>query len=233
MSRNCVIPWADSNGLFVSLPPPLPTGTNTAYSGRRFTTDARWDQSSYSARQRYCKADHAMANRLFCFVSVICHPFRAEGLVELLAFNFQGELFWLFRSSWRQKDLVKTLQTSYSSLLAIAKDEETAITDFTFRCKNSSDARSLPTRVPMFLIIVTRDGLRRFPLTEHAAGHWLNHFRSGILTPTRFQVDANRTRQKALTTHRNTCFTVCRFIRLTSFTSIAAKRGSCSSVART
>jgi len=152
------------------------------------------------------KADRALAHLLFSCVSVARCPLRVEELAELLAFNFKGGPFQLFRSGWRQEDLVNAVQTTFSSLLAIGKDGDTTIIQFShfsvqefFENANLANASSdvsyyhVPMAPTHTLVaqacldvllrldknVVTRDSLRRCPLAEYAAEHWLDHARIG------------------------------------------------------
>ena len=136
-------------------------------------------------------------------------PLRAEELAELLVFNFKGGPFRLFRRVWRQEDLVNAVQTTYSSLLAIVKDGDTTVIQFShfsvqefFKKAMVANASAdvsyyrIPTAPTHALVaqacldvllrldknVVTRDSLRRFPLAEYAAEHWLKHVRFGNLS---------------------------------------------------
>lgn len=136
-------------------------------------------------------------------------PLCVEELVELLAFNLKGGPFRPFRRGWGKEDLVNAVQTTYSSLLAIAKDGDTTVIQFSHfsvqgffeNVKFASASAGVsyyhvpmaPTLSPVsqacldvFLRLdeklVTRDSLRGFPLAEYAAEHRLNHVQIGNLS---------------------------------------------------
>jgi ankyrin repeat protein len=137
-------------------------------------------------------------------------PLSVEELAELLALMFKGSLQLIHRV-WRREDLVNAVQTKYSSLLAVVKDGDTTIIQFSHFSvqeffKNAILVNASPNvshyRVPTapthtlvaqacldVLLrlnedVVTRCSLWRSPLAEYAAEHWLNHVRFGDLSKT-------------------------------------------------
>jgi hypothetical protein len=133
-------------------------------------------------------------------------PLRVEELAELLAYNFKGGSFRLFGRGWSPEDLVNEVQTTYSSLLAIVKDGDTAVIQFShfsvqefFENAMLADASAdisyyhvsmapshtfvaqacLDVLLRLDKSVVTRDNLWEFPLAEYAAEHWPDHARFG------------------------------------------------------
>jgi hypothetical protein len=136
-------------------------------------------------------------------------PLRAEELAELLAFNFKGGPFRLFRRGWRQEDVVNAVQTTYSSLLAIVNDGDTTIiqfshfsvqeffenailanasADISYYHVHMAPTHTLVAQACLDVLlrldknVVTRSSLRKIPLAEYAAEHWSNHVRFGNLS---------------------------------------------------
>jgi hypothetical protein len=152
------------------------------------------------------RADQALAQRLFSCISVARRPLRANELARLLTYSVRAGPFRLFRKDWRQEDLIDAVTSTYSNFFAIVDIGDSPVVQFSHtsvqefleddRLAQASDeiscyhvsrtiAHTLFAQVCLDVLIgldgklITRDSLRRFPLAEYAAEHWVDHARFG------------------------------------------------------
>jgi hypothetical protein len=141
------------------------------------------------------------AQRLFQCVAVASRPLRVKELAEVFAFDFEAGTIPEFREDWREDDPMDAVLSACSSLLAVVNVEDTQVIQFShFSVKEflTSDrfpqgndtisdyhismtlAHTLVARVCLGTLLhlpedVTNDSLRKFPLAEYAAEHWVGH----------------------------------------------------------
>jgi hypothetical protein len=145
------------------------------------------------------------AQRLLQCLVVAIRPLRVEELAEILAFDFNDEGIPKLNPSWRWEDQEEAVMSACSSLVAVIKDGESRIVQFShFSVKEflTSNRLAEPSRdvsryhillEPAHTILaqaclgvllrlddhVDRDNIKSFPLAEYAAEHWTEHARFG------------------------------------------------------
>ena len=147
------------------------------------------------------------AHRLFQFIAVASRPLLVEELSELLAFDFETAPIPEFHEDWRLEDPVHAVLSTCSSLLAIvdARYRSGKVIQFSHfsvkeyltsaRLAKASDiishryhvsmapAHTLAAQTCLGILlhldkdVVTRDGLKKWPLAGYAAANWVNHAR--------------------------------------------------------
>ena len=151
------------------------------------------------------KANWEYAQRLFQCVGAASRPLRAEELAEFLAFDFNPEsaLTPKLQEDWRSEDPVQAVLSTCSSLLAVVNVGGSDIIQFAHfsvkeyliseRLAETTDPISqfhismtpahtiiAQTCVGVLLHIddnITEDDLKKFPLANYAAEHWVGHAR--------------------------------------------------------
>ena len=157
------------------------------------------------------RANWEFAHRLFQCVSVASRPLRVGELADFLAFDFKAGPIPQFRENRRLEDPVRTVLSMCPSLLAIVNIEGSSVIQFSHfsvkdfltstRLSETSDiiirrhhismkpAHTLVAQACLGILLhldenITRDCLRKFPLAEYAARHWLDHARFENVLPT-------------------------------------------------
>jgi hypothetical protein len=141
---------------------------------------------------------------LQCLVAAV-RPLRVEELAEVLAFDFSDEGIPTLNLTWRWEDQEEAVMSACSSLVAVIKDGESRIVQFShFSVKEflTSNRLAEPSRdvsryhillEPAHTILVQAclgvllrlddhvdcDNIKSFPLAEYAAEHWTKHARFG------------------------------------------------------
>jgi hypothetical protein len=151
------------------------------------------------------RPNQRLAQRLLqCLVAAV-RPLRVEELAEVLAFDFNDEGIPKLNPSWRWEDQEEAVMSACSSLVAVIKDGESRIVQFShFSVKEflTSNRLAEPSRdVSRYYILlepahtilaqaclgvllrlddhVDRDNIKNFPLAKYAAEHWTEHARFG------------------------------------------------------
>ena len=143
------------------------------------------------------------AHRLFQCVAAASRPLRVEELAEFLAFDYDAESTPTLREDWRHEDPAHAVRSTCSSLLAIVDVDGTRVIQFAhFSVKEYltsdrlADARPTLSRFHVSMTqahtivaqaclgvllhideSITEDGLKKLPLAEYAAEHWVSHAR--------------------------------------------------------
>ena len=157
------------------------------------------------------RANWEFAHRLFQCVSVASRPLRVGELADFLAFDFKAGSIPKFRENRRLEDPVRTVLSMCPSLLAIVNIEGSSVIQFSHfsvkdfltstRISETSDiiirrhhismkpAHTLVAQASLGILLhldenITGDCLRKFPLAEYAARHWLDHARFENVLPT-------------------------------------------------
>ena len=137
-------------------------------------------------------------------------PLRVEELAEFLAFDFDVGPIPKFHEKLRLEDPVYGVLSTCSSLLSVVDVEDSQAIQFSHfsvkefltstRLAETSDttvrryhismtsAHTLAAQACLGILLhldkdITRDGLRRFPLSEYAARHWVDHARFEHVMP--------------------------------------------------
>ena len=147
------------------------------------------------------KARWEVAQRLLQIVSVASRPLRVEELAQVLGFDFTGEPIPKFQPDWLLEDPIDAVLSTTSSLLEIVDDGGLQVIQFSHfsvkefltssRLAEASDvirryhismteAHALAAQACLGMLLhlaenITRDELDKFPLSEYAAGHWVDH----------------------------------------------------------
>jgi hypothetical protein len=141
---------------------------------------------------------------------VTSRPLRVEELAEFLAFDFDVEPIPKFREKLRLEDPIHVVLSTCSSLLSIVDVEGSPVIQSSHfsvkefltstRLAETSDpiirrfrismtsAHTLAAQACVGILLhldknITRDGLRKYPLAEYAAKHWLDHARYEQVMP--------------------------------------------------
>ena len=149
-------------------------------------------------------ANWEFACRLFHCVAIASRPLRVEELAEILAFDFEAGPIPKFCEGWRLPNPVDAVLSTCSTLLAIVDVEGSPVVQFAHfsvkeyltstRLAETSDetsrryhvsmthAHTLVAQACLGILLhldedITRDSLRKFPLAEYAAEHWVGHSR--------------------------------------------------------
>jgi ankyrin repeat protein len=153
------------------------------------------------------KAHWEFAYRLFQFVAVASRPLRVKELAELLAFDFKAGPIPKFHEGWRLEDPEDAVLSTCSSLLAIVDGgyrfgkviqfshfsvkefltstrlAETSHTILQRYHVSMTPAHTLVAQACLGILlhldkdVVTSNSLKRWPLVEYAAEHWVYHAR--------------------------------------------------------
>jgi len=184
----------------------LPGNIRHALSVLPKTLDDTYERSLREINE----ANWEFAHRLFQCVVVASRPLRVEELAELLAFDFKTVPIPKFHESWRPKDPAYEVLSTCSSLLAIINVGGSSVIQFShfsvkeflmsIRLAETSDiitrrfhismtpAHTLAAQACLGTLLhldknITRDSLRKFPLAEYAAKHWVDHVRFKNVSP--------------------------------------------------
>ena len=141
------------------------------------------------------------AHRLLQCVAVAARPLRVEELADFLAFDFNTESSPIFREDWRLQDPGYAVQSTCSSLLAIVDVDDSQVIQFAhfsvkeylmskrLREGNDTISRFHVSMTPAHTMIahaclgillhldenITKHDLKKFPLANYAAEHWVSH----------------------------------------------------------
>jgi ankyrin repeat protein len=142
------------------------------------------------------------AHRLFQCVAVASRPLRVKELAEFLAFDFDAGSIPTFLSDWRPEDPAHTVISMCSSLLAIVKPlggypfiqfahfsaKEYLTSTRLYKAKDTisrfhvsmTSAHTMVAQACLGVLLhldknVSKDSLEKFPLSEYAAEHWVDH----------------------------------------------------------
>jgi ankyrin repeat protein len=142
------------------------------------------------------------ARRLFLCAAVASRPFRVEELAEFLAFDFNARPIPKYREDWCLDDSMEAVLSTCSTLLAVVTVDDYSVIQFSHfsvkefltstRLAESRDditrryhvsvtpAHTLVAQACLGMLLhldenITRDGLKKFPLAEYAAKHWIDH----------------------------------------------------------
>jgi ankyrin repeat protein len=165
------------------------------------------DETYQRSLREINKANWEFAYRLFQFVAVASRPLRVKELAELLAFDFKAGPIPKFYVDWRLEDPEDAVRSTCSSLLAIvdggspfgkviqfshfsvkefltstrlAEENDTILRRYHVSMKPS---HTLVAQACMGILlhldkdVVTSDNLKKWPLAEYAAEHWVDHVR--------------------------------------------------------
>ena len=143
------------------------------------------------------------AHRLFQCVAAASRPLRVEELAEFLAFDYDAESTPILREDWRHEDPAHAVRSTCSSLLAIVDIDGTRVIQFAhFSVKeyltsnrladagptlsrfhvSMTQAHTIVAQACLGVLLhidesITDDGLKKLPLAEYAAEHWVAHAR--------------------------------------------------------
>ena len=144
------------------------------------------------------------ARRLFLCVAVASRPLRVEELAEFLAFDLKAGQIPKFREDWRVDDPLEAVLSTCSTLLALVDVYCSPVIQFshfsvkevltsprfgekrdTISCRyhlSMAPAHTFVAKVCLSILLhldgnINSDGLKKFPLTQYAARHWLEHAR--------------------------------------------------------
>ena len=149
------------------------------------------------------KEKRKFAHRIFQCVAIASRPLRVEELAEFFAFNFDAGSTPTYRADWRPEDPLDAVLSTCSSMLAVVEVEGSKVIQFshfsvkefltstrlteardTISCYHVSmtTAHTLVAQACLGMLLhfeedITIDSLKKFPLAEYAAEHWLNHAR--------------------------------------------------------
>ena len=149
------------------------------------------------------KQNWEYAHRLFQCVAAASRPLRVEELAEFLAFDFDADSTPTLREDWREEDPAHAVLSTCSSLLTIVGENDAKIIQFSHfsvkeyltsnRLSEGKDtiSRFYVSMTPAHTIIaqaclgvllhidenITEGDLKKFPLAEYAARHWVSHAR--------------------------------------------------------
>ena len=149
-------------------------------------------------------ANWEFARRLFLCVAVATRPLLVEELAELLAFDFNVGQIPRFREDWRPEDPLEAVLSTCTTLLSpvniygslviqfshFSVKEFLMSTRFGEKCDTISSRYHFSTTAAHTLVAqaclgillhldkdITKDSLKKFPLAEYAAEHWVEHVR--------------------------------------------------------
>jgi ankyrin repeat protein len=154
------------------------------------------------------KPNQGLAHRLMqCLVAAV-RPLQVKELAEVLAFDFNEEGIPKLNQNWRWEDQEEAVMSACSSLVAIIKDGDSRIVQFShFSVKEflTADRLAAPMRdvsryhieleaahtilaqacIGVLLRLddhVDRDNIKDFPLAPYAAECWARHARFGSVS---------------------------------------------------
>ena len=131
-------------------------------------------------------------------------PLRVEELAEFLAFDFEAGPIPKFREDWHIEEPLEAVLSTCSTLLALVNVNDSSVIQFShfsvkefltstrFGEKNDTissryhvsmtPAHTLVAQACLGILLhldenVTKDSLKKFPLAEYAAEHWVQHAR--------------------------------------------------------
>lgn len=176
----------------------LPARIRRAISELPETLDATYERTLRDMK----KANWEFAHRLLQCVAVASRPLRVEELAEFLAFDFETGPIPEFDEELRLEDPVDAVLSTCSSLVAVVNVKDYKAIQFSHfsvkeyltssRLAESSEnlsrqyhvsmpfAHALVAQACLGILLhldngITRDSLRKFPLAEYAAEHWVGH----------------------------------------------------------
>jgi ankyrin repeat protein len=150
------------------------------------------------------KADWELAHRLLQCVTVASRPLRVDELAEFLAFDFQEGPIPKFQEGWRLDDPLDAVLSTCSTLLSLVTVDGSPVIQFShFSVKefltstrlskaddenllryfvSATPAHTLVAQACLGILLhldmtITRDCLKKYPLAEYAAQHWVDHAR--------------------------------------------------------
>ena len=150
------------------------------------------------------KADWELAYRLLQCVTVASRPLRVDELAEFLAFDFQEGPIPTFQEGWRLDDPLDAVLSTCSTLLSLVNVDGSAVIQFShFSVKeflvstrlaktddetlhryfvSATPAHTLIAQACLSILLhldmtISKDGLKKYPLAEYAAQHWVDHAR--------------------------------------------------------
>ena len=154
------------------------------------------------------KPNQRLAHRLMqCLVAAV-RPLQVKELAEVLAFDFNAEGIPKLNQNWRWEDQEEAVMSACSSLVAIVKDGDSRIVQFShFSVKEflTADRLAEPIRdvsryhiqleaahtilaqtsVGVLLRLddhVSQENIKDFPLAPYAAEHWASHAKFGSVS---------------------------------------------------
>ena len=150
------------------------------------------------------EASWELANRLFQVVAVAARPLRVDELAQFLGFDFAVGPIPKFCAGWLLEDPIDAVLSATSSLLSIVDVHGSPVVQFSHfsvkefltspRLAKANDdilhryhisipyAHTLAVQACLGILLhldknITIGDLERFPLTEYAAEHWVDHAR--------------------------------------------------------
>jgi ankyrin repeat protein len=154
------------------------------------------------------KPNQGLAHRLMqCLVAAV-RPLQVKELAEVLAFDFNTEGIPNLNQNWRWEDQEEAVMSTCSSLVAIVKDGDSRIVQFShFSVKEflTADRLAEPMRdisryhieleaahtilaqacIGILLLLddhVDRDSIKEFPLAPYAGEYWPRHAKFGSVS---------------------------------------------------
>ena len=141
------------------------------------------------------------AHRLFQCVAAASRPLSVEELAEFLAFDFEAESTPEYLEDWRPEDPGHAVFSTCSSLLTLVNVGDSRVVQFAhFSVKEYlvstriAEAKKTVSRFHVFMTSahtmvaqaclgtllhldesITETGLKKYPLAEYAAKHWIGH----------------------------------------------------------
>jgi Ankyrin repeats (3 copies) len=146
------------------------------------------------------------AHRLFQCVTVACRPLHVEELAEFLAFDFDAEGGPRFEEDWRPEDAASAVLSTCSSMISIVNMDDSRVVQFSHfsvmefltstRIANGLFSRYyFPLELSHLIVAqgclsillqlndeVTKSSIKKFPLADYAARHWVEHAKFGNVT---------------------------------------------------
>src|SRR6266851_4567876 len=162
------------------------------------------DETYERALKDINKANWELSHRLLQCVAIASRPLRVEELAQFLGFDFTKGPTPKFHEGWLPEDPVHAVLFTTSNLLAIVPVDGSSVIQFSHfsvkefltssRLAKSNDtilrryhvsvkhAHTLAAQVCLGMLLhpnknITRDDLKKFPLAEYAAEHWVDHAR--------------------------------------------------------
>jgi ankyrin repeat protein len=154
------------------------------------------------------KPNQGLAHRLMQCLVVAVRPLQVKELAEVLAFDFNTEGIPKLNHNWRWEDQEEAVMSACSSLVAIVKDGDSRIVQFShFSVKEflTADRLAEPMRdvsryhieleaahtilaqacIGVLLRLddhVDRDNIKEFPLAPYAGEYWPRHAKFGSVS---------------------------------------------------
>jgi ankyrin repeat protein len=141
------------------------------------------------------------AHRLFQCVAAASRPLRVDELAEFLAFDFESESIPEYLEDWRPEDPGHAVLSTCSSLLTVVDVDDSPSIQFSHfsvkeylvstriaEAKNTvsrfhvsmTSAHTIVAQACLGTLLhldesITETGLKKYPLAEYAAKHWIGH----------------------------------------------------------